>query len=251
MTDTRKPAVSLIVPVYNETDRLISGMYHILSYFSNVPYLWEVIIVDDGSAIPVRTILEGAVSRKILRFPVAKLPVRIFRLPKNYGKGKAIAYGVGRARGKVVIFCDADLSVPISEIDALRTYLAAYPVVIGSRRTRKAKIVVRQSRLRESAGRIFTALSNILCNVQVADATCGFKGFDGEVAKRLFKLSRINRWVFDTEIIFLARKYGYHVFEMPVDWTNKAGSKVRLKDCAGSLLDLMRIRWNDMMGEYK
>lgn len=250
MNKGKRPLVSLVIPVYNETERLVSGVYHIVSHLVNAPYTWELIIVDDGSSVPVRTVLGGAVSRNILRFPLAKLPIRIYRLSRNWGKGHAIGYGVAHARGTYVVFSDADLSVPISNLPAMLENLKKHAIVIASRRLRKSKILVHQSLLREAAGRIFTILSNALCATGVADATCGFKGFQRDAAKNLFAMSRIHRWVFDTEIIFLGRKHGYTIFEMPVDWANKAGSKVRIGDSMQALYDLLRIRWYDVSGKY-
>jgi dolichyl-phosphate beta-glucosyltransferase len=242
MNNRQKPAVSLVIPVYNETVRLVSGLRHILNYLSAAPFSWEIIIVDDGSTIPV--------SQVLLQIPLSRLPVHVFRLPHNYGKGKAIASGVARAKGDIIVFCDVDMSVPISKLTCIRNNLKNYPVVISSRRQPLSNIVVHQSLFREGAGRIFTVLSNIFCATDVADVTCGCKGFKKDVAKRLFAKSRINRWVFDAEIIFLARKYGYRIYEMPVDWVNNTGSKVRLRDGIGSLVDLFRIRWYDVRGEY-
>jgi dolichyl-phosphate beta-glucosyltransferase len=252
MTNKKKkvPIITLIIPAYNETTRLISGLYHILTYFATKRYSWELIIVDDGSAVPIKHIVHKAKTANLLHTPHAKLPMRIYRLPKNYGKGKAIAYGVTKAHGRVIIFCDADLSVPVSVISQILSELKQYPIVITSRRTPKSKIVIHQSFLRETAGRIFTILSNMLCATGVADATCGCKGFSCDAAKRLFGASRIHRWVFDTEIIFLARKYGYSILELPIQWTNREGSKVRLWDTLGSLYDLLRIRWYEARGMY-
>ena len=242
MTKTKKnPSLSLIIPAYNETVRLTRGLSRVTAFLSGKRYAWEIIIVDDGSKIPVK---------KLLHMAYSHLPVKIFRLNKNYGKGKAIAYGVSRATGKNIVFSDADLSVPIVVVDAIMEQLKHHPVVITSRRSRASEIVVHQPVAREAAGRLFTMLSNTICSTEVTDVTCGCKGFTRDTAKRLFGTSRIYRWVFDTEILYLARKYGYSIAEIPVHWSNKEGSKVRLKDSIGSLYDLLRIRWYDMRGEY-
>jgi dolichyl-phosphate beta-glucosyltransferase len=250
MSKKRQPAVSLIIPVYNETVRLISGLYHVLTYLSAARFSWEIIIVDDGSEKPVIKVLKDAKNRKILHFPLSRLPIYIYRMNNNCGKVKAIRFGVSKSRGRYIVFTDADLSVPINQLAGMLSLLSNYPIVIGSRRLKKSKILIHQSIFREAAGRIFTVLSNVLCAVRVADATCGFKGFQRDAAKHLFAASRIHRWVFDTEIIFLGRKYDYAIFEMPVDWTNKKGSKVRIGDSAQALYDLFRIRWYDARGEY-
>lgn len=229
------PDVSVIIPVYNETVRLISGIERVLLFLTHQRFTWELIVVDDGSTSPVH---------------LTKLPVTVYRLPKNMGKGRAIAYGVEKAHGKAILFTDIDLSVPIETIKPLLAAMKRYPVVVGSRRTSGAKIVVHQSLVRESAGRLFTFLSNAICNIGVLDVTCGFKGFTRDAAKSLFRLQRIHRWVFDTEIMFLARKKGLSVHELPVHWVNKSGSKVRSWDSVVAFIDLFRIRWNDILGKY-
>jgi len=242
--------VSVIIPVYNETVRLTSGLEKVLLYLTRQRFTWELIVVDDGSSVSVARMIDRAVDQKILRFPIKKLPVSVYRLSKNMGKGRAIAHGVEKAHGKLIIFTDVDLSVSIEMVKPLLTALKRYPVVIGSRRKYGSKIVVHQSFFRESGGRLFTFLSNAICNVGVSDVTCGFKGFTRDAAKSLFRFQKIHRWVFDTEIVFLARKKGMRVFELPVSWVNKSGSKVRLWDSVVSLIDLFRIQWNDILGKY-
>lgn len=250
MTKSRHIRLSLIIPAYNETTRLVSGLYLVLSYLTKQHYSWELILVDDGSQTPVTRLLSSSSTKKILHFPLRKLPVSVIRQPKNQGKGTAIARGVESAKGDCIVFCDADQSVPIGHLKTLLQLLRTHDMVIASRRVSGAKIAVHQSWSRETAGRFFTALSNILCATGVADVTCGFKGFRRETARMLFEKSKIARWVFDTEIVFLARKYGINIAEMPVTWSNKAGSKVSLVDNIGSLVDLFRIRWFDMTGVY-
>jgi dolichyl-phosphate beta-glucosyltransferase len=250
MSINKKPLVSVIIPVYNETIRLISGLYQVLSYLRKQAYGWELIIVDDGSTMPVRMMLDQVIHRRILRYDIRKLPVSIYRLDKNTGKGAAISLGVSKAKGEYVVFTDIDLSVPVSELANTLRYLRQYPVVIASRRLTSSKILVHQSNSREIAGRIFTVLSNLICQTHATDVTCGFKGFRTDAARKLFRKRRIDRWVFDAELLFLAGKYKISVKEFPVVWTNKSGSKVRVGDSVSAFIDLFRIRWNDMTGEY-
>ncbi len=231
---TKQPLLSLIIPVYNERARLISGISTVFSYLKRQSYTWELLIVDDGSDIPVKKFLKN------LHL------ITVFRLQKNSGKGAAIRYGVTKAKGKFIVFCDVDLSVSIRALAPMMRELRRHPMVIASRRLPKSRIVVHQPFIRECSGRIFTAVSNILCNTAVADVTCGFKGYHRDTAKLLFGKSRINRWVFDTEIVFFARKFGIAVFEMPVDWVDKAGSKVKPWDSILSIIDVIKIRLYDM-----
>ena len=143
-----------------------------------------------------------------------------------------------------------DQSVPISELASVLRHLKKHPVAVASRRLSASKILVHQSRSREIAGRLFTYFSNMVCDTHSADVTCGFKGFRKDAAHKLFRLRRIDRWVFDTELMFLAGKYGMSVKEFPVSWTNKSGSKVRVWDTIVSFADLFRIRWYDWRGCY-
>lgn len=247
----KKPVyLSLIIPVYNEYARLIPGISKVLSYLKRQKYLWELIIVDDGSDVPVSALLTQAKTRNILRYDITNLPVRVIRLSKNTGKGAAIRAGMLAARGIYTIYTDVDLSVPVETIKELLRALQNYSVVIGSRRLTDSAIVVHQAYLREFSGRIFTALSNIVCDARVADATCGFKGYQRVFARKLFRTMKVARWVYDTELLFLIRKWGIDVYELPVAWSNKEGSKVRGVDTVGSLVDLFRIRIYDLLGKY-
>lgn len=232
--------LSFIVPVYNEHARLIRGIEAIHKHLNAQPYSWEFILVDDGSDIPVTNVINKK-----------KYRVSIVRLPKNQGKGAAIAAGVNRAKGRYVVFSDIDLSVPLQSLKPLLSQLNAYDIVIGSRRSQGAKIIVHQKRARELLGRIFTWLSDAVCRAGVSDATCGFKGFRAGVARRLFATSKIHRWVFDTELLFLARKYRYSILELPVSWSNREGSKVKIGDMVVSFIDLLKIRVYDAGGMYK
>jgi len=232
--------LSLVIPVYNETVRLKSGLRKVVAYLNSQSYTWEVILVDDGSDIPLQLRVKAKGAERIITL----------RLPQNMGKGKAIKEGVAAAHGKYIVFTDIDLSVPISEVQTMLQLLKRRNLVIASRRLSNSTIIIHQPWLRESAGRLFTGLSNKLCKTHVADVTCGFKGFTHETANILFPHLRINRWVFDTELIYLARKFNIPVYEMPVGWSNKSGSKVRPLDSFGSFIDLIRIRINDICGVY-
>jgi len=242
--------LSLIIPVYNEPIRLIPGLNTVLAYLIKCPYRWELILVDDGSDRPVTSLLKQAQKDQTLRFKLAKLPVSLYRLSRNQGKGAAIRKGVEQAQGEYLVFTDIDLSVPITTLSLLLKELPRYPVVIASRRLSGSRIAVHQSRAREFLGDIFTKLSNLICATGVSDVTCGFKGFRRVIAKKLFALSRINRWVFDSEILFLAQKNKLKIQELPATWTNQRGSKVRFSDVFTSLFELVKIRWYDWVGAY-
>jgi dolichyl-phosphate beta-glucosyltransferase len=236
-----RPKVTLIIPCYNEEERFESGFIAGIQYLKSQRFTWEMLLIDDGSRVPVTRLVVGVMKRHQAEFR-RNLPVFVYRLPANTGKGAAIRLGVAKSRGEYIVFSDIDLSVPIENIVPLVGFLKKYGMVLASRRTSTSKIVVHQAPVREVAGRIFTALSNRICRTDVSDVTCGFKGYRRDVAKMLFLKSRIDRWVFDTEIVYLARKFGISIYEMPVDWSNKAGSKVKPGDSLQSFIDLIRIR---------
>jgi dolichyl-phosphate beta-glucosyltransferase len=157
-----------------------------------------------------------------------------------------------QARGDYVFFSDADLSVPIETVLPFLVELQnRCDVAIGSRRAPGAKIEVHQPFFRETMGRVFTSLSNLLLGARYFDVTCGFKGFKREVARDLFTRQRLHNWSFDSEILFIARLRGYQVTEIPVSWRNEQGTKVRVwKDAAVSFLGLLQIRLNQILGKY-
>lgn len=235
--------LSVIVPVYNEETAITQTLKEIADFLRKKNYAWEVVVVDDGSRDKT---VEMVGDLKLAE-------VRLERLPQNQGKGAAIRKGVEKANGKFIIFTDADLSVPIGFIDPFMKKLEeGYKVVIGSRRAAGAKIVKHQPLLRESMGRIFTLLSIAVVGRWVSDFTCGFKGFESKAAKKIFSKSLINRWVFDSEIIFLAKKFEYKITELPVDWVNREDSRIRSLGSTGlkSFGELVQIRLNDLAGKY-
>ena len=156
-------------------------------------------------------------------------------------------------RGKYVMFTDVDLATPIEALEGMLPYLAeGYPIVQGSRNLPGAEVTVHQSWLRERLGETFTWLSNLILPMQATDVTCGFKGYDGEIAREvLFPRTRMNGWTFDAELLYIARRQGYAVKEIPVLWRHIEGSKVRVvRDSFRCLRDLLRIRLNGWLGRY-
>lgn len=216
-----------------------------LAYLRAQPYESELVVVDDGSsdgtAEVVRQVAAGS--------PV---PVEILRRARNAGKGAALKLGFARARGRSLLFTDADLSVPLEFIEPMRSALEqGADVCIGSRRREGARLLVRQPRLRQALGMVFTALVRLAIG-PVTDATCGFKAFRGDVGRDLFARARIPDWSFDAELLFLARRAGHRIEEIPVDWSDRPGSNVRvLKDALRSLRGLATIRWNGLRGTYE
>jgi len=234
---SKRPLVSLILPVYNEDRRLVPGLIAAISYLQKQPYTWELIIIDDGSRVPVAEFIQTTPVYRQLQ----KIPHSILRLSKNSGKGFAIAAGVAQARGTYIVFSDIDFSVKISSLSAMIMKLQHAPVVIASRRAPGSTIARHQPILRETAGRLFTYFSNTLLGIRVYDITCGFKGFERRAAKRLFRTLVIAGWVFDAELLWRARTLRMPIVEVPVHWSDKPGTHVHMTDVVHSWADLMKL----------
>ena len=185
--------------------------------------------------------------------PAGEPRARVLEQPRNRGKGHAVRVGMLAAEGQFVLFCDADLSTPPQELDKFWPWLdSGYEVVIGSRKMAGANVSRRQPLWRESLGKGFTWLTNIIAAPGISDVTCGFKCFTHHAAQTLFSLSLIEDWSFDAEVLFIAQQLGYRIKEVPVSWHDEPGTKVRLwKDSVRSLLGLATIRANFIRGRYK
>ncbi|RJR15955.1 glycosyltransferase family 2 protein [Candidatus Microgenomates bacterium] len=243
MRQSLNTKLSLIIPCYNETNRITHGLTETTNYLRQQPYLSEIIFVDDGSTDET---LSNA--QKLLKSFSTK---KIIQLPRNRGKGAAIRAGMLEASGQFLVFIDIDLSTPLTELPRLLDALRSHKVAIGIRRHPKARVTVHQPKLREFLGHIFTKLVTFLVVPGIYDATCGFKGFQKNAAKELFSKSRLNAWAFDAEILFLARQKGYAIAQIPVVWQNNPATKVHiLRDSFQALMDVFSIRLNHLRGVY-
>ncbi|HEU4344189.1 MAG TPA: dolichyl-phosphate beta-glucosyltransferase [Candidatus Binatia bacterium] len=236
--------LSLIIPAFNEEERIGTSLEQILRFLKSQPHSFEVIIIDDGSS-------DG--TRPFVHERYGKEPrVRLYSQPARRGKGAAVQLGMLKARGDYVFFSDADLSVSIEQLPLFMSRLQDHcDAAIGTRQTIGARIEVRQPRLREWMGQVFTWLSNLFLGLRHSDLTCGFKGFRRPVANELFSRQQLHNWSFDSEILYLAKIRGYRVAEVPVTWRNDAASKVKLsRDVISSFLGLLSIRLNHYLGRY-
>jgi glycosyltransferase involved in cell wall biosynthesis len=188
------------------------------------------------------------------RFGAEHPRVRLLRNPGNRGKGYSVRHGVLEAKGEWVLFTDADLSAPIEELEKLiaATRQQKADIAIGSRALDRSLIEEHQSFFRETAGRIFNLLLRLLTGLPFHDTQCGFKLYRREAAQEVFRRQRLERFGFDAEVLYIARKLGYRCVEVPVRWSHSAGTKVRmLRDSLDMFLDLLRVRWNDVRGRYR
>lgn len=243
-----KDSLSFVMPVYNEEEIIESTLLEVYKYFKTKNYKWEIIVVDDGSNDS--TVKKFNAFKKSKKLSSAKL--KLIKVSPNRGKGNAVKVGMLEARGDFIIFSDADLSTPLVTIPKmLAKYKKGYNVVIGSRRIKGATLTKRQPKTRELLGKGYTFMTQTVTGVAISDFTCGFKGFSKVAAQEVFKRSVVARWGYDAEIIFLAKKHGYEIVEVPVEWRDREASRVKLfSDLPKSLVDTLAIRWRDMRGMY-
>ena len=233
-----EPSLSVVVPALNEEDRLPRTLERIGSHLGRRRERYELVVVDDGSR-----------DRTAERAQAAGATV--LRNETNRGKGYAVRRGMLAARGARRLMTDADLSTPIEELDRLCARMdEGHDVVIGSRARPGARIEVRQPWYRESMGRLFNLFVRALVVPGVTDTQCGFKLFSAAAARDVFSSARLDGFSFDVEVLFLARRKGYRIAEVPVVWRNDAASRVSLVRGFLAFPDLLRIRANDWSGRY-
>lgn len=236
--------LSIIIPLYNEEKRLFN-LKNIYRFLKNKKFNWEIILVDDGSVDKTLKIIKQMI--KINKYR----NTQIISYSQNRGKGYAVKSGMLKARGDYQLFLDIDLSTPIEEFDKFLPLLEKFDIIIGSRRKSGARVIIRQPRIREKLGKGFTKLSQIVLQLKTTDFTCGFKCFSRTSANKIFTCQKISSWSFDSEILFLAKKFRYNVKEVPVKWSNDPKSRVKFpQDIVNSLIDLLTIRLNDFKKIY-
>jgi dolichyl-phosphate beta-glucosyltransferase len=240
--------LSIIIPAYNEEQRLGESLKQIANFLAGKSYESEVIVVDDGSKD--RTI--AVAYESAVFFDREGLSMRIISNPGNQGKGYSVRNGILNARGEIAIFTDADLSAPIAELDRLIAPIVAgeYEVVLGSRALSESVISTHQSFMREMAGRTFNFMMRTITGLKFKDTQCGFKAFLLKRARGVFSRQRINGFGFDAEVLYIAKKHGLRLLELPVVWGHVEGTKVSLISGIIPFYDLLTIRWNDLCRRY-
>jgi dolichyl-phosphate beta-glucosyltransferase len=238
------PTYSIVIPAYNESQRLGGTLDKVLAYVRSHAWNAEVIVVNDGSRDNTEEIARQFAEKDTI--------VRIVNNPGNRGKGYSVRNGMLHSRGRIVLFSDADLSSPIAEAAKLIAALeSGADIAIGSRWLRAETQTQRQPLYRQIFGRIFNLLLRLSLGLQFKDTQCGFKAFKQRVVQTIFPLQRIERWGFDPEILFLARKFGFAVEEIPVLWGHSGGTRIHpLIDGSRMFLEMLHIRWNDLSGKY-
>jgi len=237
--------LSVIIPAYNEQAAIRNTIKETIQFLNTHAFNYEIIIVDDGSKDD--TVGEAKKAAKEFNSDIIILENDI-----NRGKGYSIKKGVMRAKGEIILFFDADLSTPLESFDKMLPFFShGYDIVMCSRHLPDSEILVRQSRIRELAGKIFYKIVFSFFLKDITDTNCGFKAYQRAIGQELYSLLTINRWGFDAEIIYLAQKRSCKIKEIPVSWSNKANSKVNVVVAiAETIKELMQIKVNDWRGRY-
>ena len=237
-----KPYLSIIIPAHNEEARLPSTLDQVAAFLTAQTYQVEVLVVENGSQD--RTL-------EIAQSYAARLPnLCVLRLDER-GKGRAVRHGMLQASGEYLFMCDADLSMPIEQVNQfIPPSLNDFDIAIASREAPGA-VRYDEPAYRHIVGRIFNTMIRLVALPGLNDTQCGFKCFRAPVARELFALQQLPGWSFDVEVLFIARQRGYRIIELPVPWYFNAETKVRVvQDSTRMALDLLTIRLNARRGVY-
>lgn len=237
-----KPYLSLIIPAYNEAKRISPALVDIDKYFKNVDYEYEIVVVDNNSTDATREVVER-LSHIIKNLRMIEC--------ETIGKGAAVQAGMLNAKGEYRLFIDADGAIKIDHLDKFWPYLKqGYDIVIGSIELKDSKIVEHDAGYRRILGKLAKYLIRALTIWEIHDTQRAFKIFPAEAAEKIFSRQTVMKWIFDIEILIIAKKLGYKIKEIPVTWINPAESKVVFADYFRSLKELMKIKWKLITGKY-
>jgi dolichyl-phosphate beta-glucosyltransferase len=237
-----EPYLSVVIPAYNEEERIIPTIGALASHVSELGFAWELIVADDGSTDHTIELVEE----------LGFANLRLLKAPKNSGKGSAVQRGMLAAQGRYILFDDADNSTPVEEIEKLLRMLDRehYDIAVGSRAADGAEEAHRSLKRRVLSGGLRWFVRHIF-RIGVRDTQCGFKMYRREVARRLHTAQTVMGFSFDLEVLYLAAKLGYRIAEVPVEWVDAPGSKVdTTKEVQRFLRDLLKIKLNDLRGVY-
>ncbi|MGA3088276.1 MAG: dolichyl-phosphate beta-glucosyltransferase [Terriglobales bacterium] len=235
---------SFVIPAYNESVRIRPTLHELVRYVQEKNWDAEILVVNDGS--------DDDTAQIVREYGKRHPQVLLLENPGNRGKGFSVRNGMLHARGDICLFSDADLSSPMTEAEKLFDAIAAgADIAIGSRWLRSELQTERQPLYRQLFGRIFNLALRLILGLKFADTQCGFKAFRREAAQRIFPRQKIERWGFDPEILFLARRAGLGVEEVPVLWAHSEGTRLHpFRDGLRMFGEVLRIRWNAWAGDY-
>jgi dolichyl-phosphate beta-glucosyltransferase len=232
------PHISVVIPAYNESGRLLDTIQRCRMRLQEYVPSWEIIVVDDGSEDETRDIATRA----------AEQDPRVRLIAASHGgKGAAVRRGMRAARGRWCFLADADLSMDLAQLP--RFFAADADVAIGSREAAGAQRFG-EPRARHVIGRAFNLFVRLVAVPGIHDTQCGYKLFSARAVQQLFPVARLNGFAFDAELLYLARQRGLRIREVPVTWVYRPGSRVRLRTGLVAFLQILEIRWNDLLGRY-
>jgi len=240
--DDNNPLLTIIIPAYNEERRLPTTLPQVADFVEAQDYPAEILVVDNASTD--RT-------PDIVRAVAAEHPIISLLYQPIQGKGAAVRKGMLEGRGEYLFICDADLAMPIEEVNKfLPPILSAYDVAIASREAPGA-VRYNEPRYRHLMGRVFNLLVRLLAVPGIQDTQCGFKCLRREAARDIFTIQKIDGWAFDVEILHIARRRGYRIVEVPIHWYYGEGSRVSpIRDSINMLIEVLHIRRSGHAGLY-
>ena len=239
------PTYSIVLPAYNEGERIAATIEKIFAFAEQKGWQTELIVVNDGSSDDTVEVVR--------RCAATRPGVRLLQNPGNRGKGYSVRHGMLQAQGEILLFSDADLSSPIAEAEKLFAAVAGgADVAIGSRWMKTELQLRRQPLYRQLLGRVFNLALRMILGLRFQDTQCGFKAFTRRSAHMLFPLQKIERWGFDPELLYLAKRSHLRVEEVPVAWAHREGTRINpLRDGMHMFVEMLQIRWNGLRGDYR
>lgn len=239
-----QPFLSVIIPAYNEAERIPLTLVDIDKHLSRAEYSYEILVVNDGSRDKTAEVVRNM--EKLIK------NLKLIDNDTNKGKGGTVRQGMLLARGKIRLFTDADNSTSIAHFSNMIPYFRdGCEVVICDRVIKGSRLDPPQPMYRQIPGKIGNLIIQILLLPGIWDTQCGFKAFTDEAAEKVFNLSRISGWGFDVEVLALAKKFGYKIKEIPVHWVNDLRSTVHMSAYLKTLLETIKIRWWLWTGTYE
>lgn len=236
--------LSVIIPAYNEAERIPKTLVAIDAYLSTVNYPYEILVVNDGS--------RDKTAEVVLTMAKIVKNLTLVDIAENHGKGSVVREGMLRAKGDVRLFMDADNSTSVDQVENMLPFFKeGFGVVVGSRTIPGAKLEPAEPLYRQLAGKGLNLIVQAFLLWGIWDTQCGFKAYTAEAAEKIFSVSRIVGWGFDVETIALAKKFGYAVKEVPIHWVNDTRSRVKFSGGLQFLRDIFKIRWWLWTGAYQ
>jgi glycosyltransferase involved in cell wall biosynthesis len=236
--------LSVIIPAYNEAERIPATLVAIDAYLSKVRYPYEILVVNDGSRDTTAEVVLGMT--KIVK------NLKLIDVKENHGKGSVVQNGMLAAKGDVRLFMDADNSTTVDQFENMIPFFReGYGVVVGSRAVKGAKLEPPEPFYRQVIGKTLNLVVQVILLPGIWDTQCGFKAYTAEAADKIFSVAKVSTWGFDVETLALAKKFNYQIKEMPVRWVNDTRSHVKFSGGLQFLRDIVKIRWWLWTGAYK